>query len=176
MRAMRGVTALILLLAACAFPAAHAQIFKWVDANGVTNYTSAPPASGVATQLDEGAGRLSTIEAYDYGPDLAATRGDALRNRVARLEEELDRHRQGAAAQDAAAAEAHRPGREQCLPQRRTDCEEPDALFPDEPSFVTGFAPKRRFFPPGLPGPKPKPPIAKDPPRLVKIPTPLPDD
>ncbi len=120
-------------------PAVHADIYKWVDDKGVVNYTSTPPENRNSTKLDEEQGRVSTIEAYDYSRSGAQRREQALQERVARLEEEAARGRQAAALDAAAAAEAYRVWREQCIAQRRVDCDGPYAG-----SFVDpGFA----FFP-----------------------------
>ena len=113
-------------------PVAHAEIYKWVDDKGVVNYTSTPPQNRKAVKLDEEQGRVSTIEAYDYSKSGAPRREQALQERVARLEEEVARGRQVAALDAAAAAEAYRVWREQCIAQRRVDCDGgPVASFVD---------------------------------------------
>jgi hypothetical protein len=117
----------------------HAQIYKWVDDKGVVNYSGTPPANRKSVALDEEQGRVSTIQAVDYSKSGAALRERALQERLARLEEEVARGRQTAALEAAAAAEAFRVWREQCIAQRRVDCDGPYAA-----SFVDpGFA----FFP-----------------------------
>ncbi len=122
-------------------PVAHAEIYKWVDDKGVVNYTGTPPQNRKSVKLDEEQGRVSTIEAYDYSRSGAPRREQALQERVARLEEEVARGRQAAALDAAAAAEAYRVWREQCIAQRRVDCDGTLAA-----SFVDpGFA----FFPGG---------------------------
>jgi hypothetical protein len=120
---------------------AHAQIYKWVDDKGVVNYTGTPPANRKSVALDEEQGRVSTIQAVDYSKVGAARREQALQARVARLEEEVARGQQTAALDAAAAADAYRVWREQCIAQRRVDCDAPYAA-----SFVDpGYA----FFPGG---------------------------
>jgi len=119
-------------------PAAHAEIYKWVDDKGVVNYSNTPPpANRKSVKLDEEQGRVSTIEAYDYSRSGAPRREQALQERVARLEQELlARGRQVAALDAAAAAEAYRAWREQCFAQRRVDCDDPYAASFVDPGVV----------------------------------------
>lgn len=113
-------------------PAVHADVYKWVDDKGVVNYSNTPPpANRKSVKLDEEQGRVSTIEAYDYSKSGAARREQALQERVVRLEQGMARGRQTAALDAAAAADAYRIWREQCIAQRRVDCDDPYA-----PSFV----------------------------------------
>jgi hypothetical protein len=116
-------------------PAVPAEIYKWVDEKGVVNYSNTSPENRKSVKLEDEQGRVSTIEAYDYSRDGAAKGAQALQERVARLEQEVARGRQMAAADDAAAQEAHRQWREQCFAQRRVDCDDPYAE-----SFVPGYA------------------------------------
>ena len=53
------VLALIAMLVAVP---AWSQIYKWVDENGVTNYTNLPPTNPKAMELDLDSARLSVIE------------------------------------------------------------------------------------------------------------------
>lgn len=41
------------LAAALCFTTAHAEMYRWVDEDGVTHFSQAPPASGTATRLSE---------------------------------------------------------------------------------------------------------------------------
>ncbi len=155
---VRSAALAALLLAA---PAAHAEIYKWVDEKGVVNYANTPPENRQSVKLDETQGRVSTIEAYDYARDGATKREQALQERVARLEQEVARGRQVAATDELAAAEAYRRWREQCFAQRRIDCDDPDAAALD-PGYVHPFpivqpvrpVPARRV--PGMYRPTPK--------------------
>jgi hypothetical protein len=79
-------------------PAAAAQLYKWVDERGVTNYSSEPPGDpGALKKLMPVEGNLSL-----YSPDLALTRAieahrrdgyRALEARVASLERQLEAER-----------------------------------------------------------------------------------
>jgi hypothetical protein len=106
---------------------AHAQVYKWVDDKGVVNYSSTPPPKGrSAVTLDEDKGRVTTIPAPDAQRGAGAATGDpALRQRVDQLERDAAAQRQTAAQQEAAAAESYRRWREQCLAERRVDCDDP---------------------------------------------------
>ncbi|MGH8680480.1 MAG: DUF4124 domain-containing protein [Burkholderiales bacterium] len=133
---MRNVQLAALAALLMLAPVAHAEIYKWVDEKGVVNYTSTPPQNRKSVKLDEEQGRVSTIEAYDYSKSGAARREQALQERVARLEQEAARGRQTAALDAAAAADAYRVWREQCIAQRRVDCDEPYAASFVDPGLV----------------------------------------
>jgi hypothetical protein len=82
---------LALLTALLALPlAAHAATYRWVDDNGRVHYGDAPPpAAREVRQLDEAAGRVSTIEAVP-ADQLQRDRERALQARLDRLEREID--------------------------------------------------------------------------------------
>jgi hypothetical protein len=154
---MRNVQLATLAALIVLAPAAHAEIYKWVDDKGVVNYSTTPPTNRKSVKLDEEQGRVSTIEAYDYSRG-APKREQALQERVARLEQEVARGRQTAALDAAAAAEAYRVWREQCFAQRRVDCDDPYAAAFD-PGYVSSYpgaavVPARRV--PGMYRPTPK--------------------
>src|SRR5262245_8762380 len=128
---MASRTLQLLVAALVAAPAAYAQVYKWTDDKGVVNYSSTPPDNRKSQKLDEDKGRVSTIEAQDLSKAEAASRERALRNRVDRLEQEAERNRQTAAAQDVANAEAFRQWRERCISERRTDCDNPNPTYYD---------------------------------------------
>ena len=132
---------LVALGVALAFPlVALAQVYKWIDDKGVTNYSSTPPDNRKSEKLDEDKGRVSTIEAYDASKGDAGRREQALKDRVARLEEDAQRNRQTAAAQDVASAEAYRQWRERCIADRRTDCDSPYPTAYD-PGYYSPYGP-----------------------------------
>jgi hypothetical protein len=130
-RARLAALAVLLALA----PAVQAEIYKWIDDKGVVNYTSTPPENRKSVKLDEEQGRVSTVQAFDYAKSSAPRREQALQERVARLENELARGQQSAAVDAAAAAEAYRAWREQCIAQRRVDCDDAAAFF-DDPGYA----------------------------------------
>ncbi len=138
---------LLFLLSAilpCA-PTAHGEVYKWVDDKGVVNYSSTPPAKGKSIKLGEDRGRVSTIESQDLSRTEPGRREQALKDRVDRLEQDAQRDRQLATAQEAAAAEAYRQWRERCIAERRVDCD-------DRPTsdYDTGY-----FYPYYRPGARP---------------------
>ena len=93
------------VLLGCALTPAHAQIYKWVDAKGVVNYSNSPPAKGRATMVTSGE-RLSIIPAGG----ISAAEVDALEERIAarrRAEAEAD-----AAASEVAYSDTSYPGYE----------------------------------------------------------------
>jgi hypothetical protein len=77
--------------------AASADLYKWVDANGVTNYGNRPPATGqrVATVSES---RVSTVTGMTR-EELAAQREQLNQYRLQRLEREIDDLRRRSYAQ-----------------------------------------------------------------------------
>jgi hypothetical protein len=126
---MQRLTRMICLLAmALAALPASAQIYKWVDENGVTNYSGDPPAAkAAATKSTAVADRIS-VYAPEPGVQRAIGANAANRERInsARidtLERQLAAERQSsqhAAAADTGAAQA---AYAQCLAERRIDCD-----------------------------------------------------
>ena len=57
------------LAAALCFTSAHAEMYRWVDENGVTHFSQAPPASGDATRLEKPAadpvGNSDTVQSVN---------------------------------------------------------------------------------------------------------------
>ena len=86
--------ALILVLAGAA-PLARAEIYKWVDDNGVTNYSNTPPASRKATtRVQAVEERISVIPSAQPAPPPM----DVYRRLAALDQEWLQRQRLMAAA------------------------------------------------------------------------------
>ena len=133
----------------------HAQVYKWVDQNGVTNYAAKPPTqTNSVKKLDVVAERLSV-----YAPDKAVLRAlssassrndPTLSNRIDWLERQLAAERlarQYAAAGEAGAMQA---AYEQCLSQRRVDCDSLNGYYPYAPFAVAVTRHRNRqqpFFP-----------------------------
>jgi hypothetical protein len=133
---MRAATRSLFILAAIlAVSPARADIYKWVDAAGVTHYSNqAPPAAVKSASVV-----AERISVYQPAPALtravsAAPRADRqLDDRIEVLERQLQQerlYRQQAASSEALALQA---AYEQCLAQRRVDC--------DEMPFYPGYAP-----------------------------------
>ena len=143
---------------------ALAQVYKWTDDKGVVNYSSTPPDNRKSQKLDEDKGRVSTIEAQDFSKTDAARREQALKERVDRLEQDAQRNRQAATAQEFAAVEAQRQWRERCIADRRTDCDDPYAAGGYDPGYYTPYGVRPGVRPlPQRPGPgqfRPTPDVA----------------
>lgn len=105
---------------------ARADIYKWVDEKGVVNYGAEPPAGRKVQKLDTRAPAVSIV-ATDPGDAGTLLRDQSLRQRVARLEQELDdeRRTRAIASQSESNAERARLGqlREACDRERRVDCD-----------------------------------------------------
>ena len=77
---------------------ASGATYRWIDERGVVNYgNTPPPAARQVRQLDEEAGRVSTIEAVPR-EQLRRERERVLEVRIDRLERELDDARRAAEA------------------------------------------------------------------------------
>jgi Domain of unknown function (DUF4124) len=113
-------------------PLAHAQIYKWIDENGITTYGNKPPpgAAGLA-RFTDGGSRLSVI------PSARPARAErALESRIARIER--DRGALPSAVDRATVATLGRQleSRERCFAERRVDCAAPTAATYDAtPSY-----------------------------------------
>ena len=125
-------------------PFAEAQVYKWVDEQGVVNYSTTPPANRPSTKVDEDSGRVSTIKPPDTSRTQETPRERALQQRVDELERDAARSRQTPSQQDIA---AQQQSREDCLAQRRVDCDDPSR----------GLYDSERWYPYGVNRPAPRP-------------------
>jgi hypothetical protein len=123
-RFIRSSTLAVVLLAAAP---AWAQVYKWVDDKGVVNYSSQPPANRKSVLLDPNLVSVSTYTPEETPTRSAETKASAkermLAERIASLERKLDAerfHRQSLADAQATALERRY---EQCLRDRRVDCD-----------------------------------------------------
>lgn len=133
---------------------AHAQVYKWVDHNGVTNYAGKPPADRQAVKnwdvVEE------KISVYVEDPAVlrslatasAAKRDPFLYDRIDRLERQLAAERQARHDALMAQAAASQAAYEECLAQRRVDCDGYGGASP----YVAPvqIQPRRKPFRPGL--------------------------
>src|SRR5687767_6475533 len=92
---LASLAASLFVLAVAGAPVAHAQMYKWVDERGVTNYSNEPPPKGVTAQrVGPVQDRMST---YSPPPSTSASTGasqpDAMRERVQELERQLEQER-----------------------------------------------------------------------------------
>jgi hypothetical protein len=129
------------LAAAVLVSPAGAQLYKWVDDKGVTNYGSAPPANARNVQkVDESNPRVSTVPGLKP-EEVQAGEKRALEQKVDQLERDLDAQRR-ATADAQARADADAQWRERCRADRRIDCDDPSrgqldydpgVVYPDYP-------------------------------------------
>jgi hypothetical protein len=132
LRVIRLTSVFAVMLAAIP---AYAQVYKWVDEHGVTNYSSEPPADrNAGVKPPTIADRISV-----YAPEPAVQRAISaislgkdriLSGRIDSLERQLAAERQSsqyAAAADARAAQA---AYAQCLAERRVDCDYDSGYYP----------------------------------------------
>jgi hypothetical protein len=124
---------------------AGAQMYKWVDDKGVTNYGNAPPDN--ARNVEKVEERVSTVPGQK--PEAQPGGGGAAKQ----ASPEAQQRAQPAAGSDAAAA------RERCIAERRVDCDDPArAALPEPGGYPYVVSPPPRPVTPGRPGaPKPGP-------------------
>ncbi|MGA7984749.1 MAG: DUF4124 domain-containing protein [Burkholderiales bacterium] len=127
---------------------ASAQVYKWVDASGITNYSNAPPTGTARVAMITSA--APTVSTYSPDPSLiqAVARFREKGDRVAaELEAAADRLQ----AARVAAAEAASVARAQyatCVDSRRADCDQTESGV-DSPIGISLV----RFWPAAYGGP-----------------------
>ncbi len=117
---------MILCVALAAAAPAGAQVYKWVDDKGVVNYSGDPPANRKSAQLDPNSVSVS-VYTTDKSSAQAADSGGAnerlLGQRIESLERRLDAERYSRQLAADAEAKALALQYEQCVRDRRVDCE-----------------------------------------------------
>jgi hypothetical protein len=162
-RLYRSVAAVVAILGAAP---AWAQVYKWVDDKGVVNYSSRPPADRKSTLLDP-----TTVSVSTYTPVDPARQAKAppsanermLAERIAALERKLEAERYARQSVDIAQARYLEQRADQCLRDRRVDCDfagvDPYYTPYYAPYWTTVFVsrPHHRHFRPNAPsGPAPR--------------------
>lgn len=145
---------IVLIMATFSARAIHAEVYKWVDKNGVTNYAAeAPKDAKAAKKVDLVEERLSV-----YAPDAAVTSASAsaqppadraAADKIDSLQRQLDAERM--ARQNAVAAEqkAAQTAHDRCVADRRVDCEA--GYQSATPVIVIGRARRPAPFTPTVP-------------------------
>ena len=141
------------LAAALAGAPSCAQVYKWVDEDGVTHYSDRVPANqGTLKKVDIVPDRLSV---YTPDPSLTTTPGQerdsTLSDRIDRLEQELQAERRARQFAAAAEAQAFAAAYEQCLADRRVDCDGYDGYYFDGVPIVVAAAGHRHSPHRGIP-------------------------
>jgi Domain of unknown function (DUF4124) len=142
------------LVAVIAGAPAWAQVYKWVDEKGVTHYSDrAPPKLEAIRKVDIVADRLSF-----YTPNPPLTRGSersggdpVLSDKVERLERQLQIERQARQYATAETQAFMTAAYEQCLADRRLDCDGYGGSLPYAVPVLVSPLRHRRFRPAGFP-------------------------
>lgn len=125
---------------------ALAQVYKWVDEKGVVNYSNEAPTDRKATQLDPKAARVSIIGTDDSTKRIAMTQPSAnervLAEKIDRLERKLDAERYARSVSDAQAQTAADSWYQQCLRDRRVDCD-----YAGMDPYYNGYGPYSGYWP-----------------------------
>ena len=127
---------------------ASAQVYKWVDASGITNYSNAPPTGTARVAIIASA--APTLSTYAPDPSLIQAVG-RFRERADKVAAEVEAAAGRLQAARVAAAESARAARaqyESCLDSRRVDCDQTDSGV-DSPIGIS----IERFWPAAYGGP-----------------------
>ena len=129
---MRAATFICLLAVALLSLPAGAEVYKWVDAEGTTHYSDRAPDKASAEVVQE---RISVYKATEPSkPPSGANR--ALENRIEQLESQIQAERRArddyAYNADLAAQAAY----QQCVDQRRVDCDSPAYAQTYSPAYA----------------------------------------
>jgi hypothetical protein len=128
-----SISALCLVLVAILVPAhGHAEIYKWVDENGVVNYAEHPPSRGRVQVVAPERTPLTIYTAPESSGTAETTRQSDLGERVEQLERQIVRERQERERGAALAAEREARRSERCYRERVVNCEEEiwDGAYP----------------------------------------------
>jgi hypothetical protein len=131
MRRLILSSALVSVLCLPAIPV-FAQVYKWVDEKGVVNYSNEAPADREAKQLDPKSSRVSIIASDETQRQTAtASVSDrVLVEKIDRLERKLDAERYARSVSEAQAQTAADSWYQQCLRDRRVDCDYAGGMDP----------------------------------------------
>lgn len=132
---------LVVIVAVFAAGAARAEVYKWVDKNGVTNYSAEPPrdlkAAKKVAVVEE---RLST-----YTPNAPVSTAiavsptpevRAVADKLDSMQRQLDAERLQRQTASSAARETSAAAHERCVAERRVDCD--NAGLSNAPIIVVG--------------------------------------
>lgn len=145
---MRRIILTSALVSVLSFPGAPvlAQVYKWIDEKGVVNYSSEAPADRKVTQLDPKAARVSIIGTDDSAKRTATGPGSinerVLSEKIDRLERKLDQERYARSVSDAQAQTAADSWYQQCLRDRRVDCD-----YAGMDPYYYGYGPYYGYWP-----------------------------
>lgn len=131
----RFSSAVLLLLAV----SASAEVYRWVDERGVVNYGSRPPPGSKAKPVsaDDSRVRVVPAPAKPAATTPASAEQTAVRDRLGRLESQVEEERRLRALAQAAEADQHARARADCEAQRRLDCEG-DPYGRNQPTVIVG--------------------------------------
>jgi hypothetical protein len=161
--------AVLAALSASLFAAAtQAQVYKWTDERGGVHYSNAPPPEGIPpARVATIAEKVSTYAPVTpAAPAVPAPGADAaLKTRVQALEQELAAERRARdSANTVSADDRRRAELDECLRQRRADCDRPEVLATGAAPMMVVAPPRRRAtIVPTLPAPKAEPKVTTAP-------------
>ena len=106
---MRTIASLFVLAFLTFFAfSGHAQVYKWVDADGVTHYSQQPPEAGAAREIPVPGPAVAPIPEDDSTPEAADRRTEELTDDIRARRAEEDRQQAETDQQRAAACEQMR--------------------------------------------------------------------
>ncbi len=151
---MRSRISLVtVFMAALAAAPAHADVYKWVDQNGVTNYSGKPPTGTKAVKKIDGVAQRLSFYTPDAALVLAMAAGSRggdriLSDRIDSLERQLEAERRARMYAAAAGFQSSQTAYERCVADRRVDCN--GGYYPYPPAVVVANQRRQTPFVPSV--------------------------
>lgn len=114
---------------------ASAEVFRWTDEHGVVNYGSRPPPDSNAKPIDAENSRVSVVPAPAKPAAATPSEQSVLRERLRRLESQVEEDRRLRAQVQAAEGDRLVRARADCEAQRRVNCDS-DPFGSYEPTII----------------------------------------
>lgn len=116
---------------------ASGEVYRWVDEHGIVNYGSRPPPGSKAKSVNTDSTRVSVVPAPAKPAMVAPASAEqaALRERVGKLESQLEEERRLRALAEAADGDQIARARADCEAQRRLNCDT-DPYGRSEPAVI----------------------------------------
>lgn len=132
LREFAPIAAIAVFTAMLVAPASAADVFKWVDANGVTHYSDSVPEGQAATKMPPGLSKLTVIPSGKFvAPPATVSRSAEQRPAAAPSTP--------APAPRITEAEQLTEWRAQCIEDRFVDCNDRRALYARYGTMADGF-------------------------------------
>ena len=131
LRGFAPIAAIAVCTAMLVAPASAADVFKWVDANGVTHYSDSVPEGQTANKMPPGLSKLTVIPSAKFvAPPATVSRSVEQRLTAPSVPDRTPRITE---------AEQLAEWRAQCIEDRFVDCNDRRALYARYGTMADGF-------------------------------------